>query len=338
MQSGFSIKLGFDHDPICIGTLKQNPLDISHPCIQADICSLKSGRIFEFTDLAVGDLDLLAGGPPCQGFSVQRTKGGDVDARNMLILDYADLVETLFPRFFLMENVTGILGKRGHAVIHQFKSRMLALGYWLHVKTIDAQHYGVPQRRKRVIIVGERVDGETALYEWPKCETSRQTVRDVIGHLPEPPHDGSDHPLYPGHRADRLSSLNKKRLSILKEGQGREHLPPSLLSPCHRISSNITGHRNVYGRMEWDEVAPTITARFDSFTRGQFGHPDQIRTISLYEGALLQTFPKYYHFEGNKFEIARQIGNAVPPRLAFALGRSIIHALQRSDPKTTNER
>ena len=291
--------------------------------------------MMEFTGLAVGQLDLMAGGPPCQGFSVQRTIGSDTDVRNMLIFDYADLVKAFLPKFFLMENVKGITGKRGHAVMDQFKNRMTALGYWLHVRTLDAQDYGVPQRRKRLIVVGERVDGVAPFFEWPSCEKPRLTVRDTIGHLPEPPDDGSDHPLYPGHRADRLSALNKKRLSFLKEGQGRDYLPPSLLSPCHRISSNVTGHRNVYGRMAWDTVAPTITARFDSFTRGQFGHPDQLRSISLYEGALLQTFPKHYKFDGTKIEIARQIGNAVPPRLAYELGRSIIRALKRSEPSTS---
>jgi DNA (cytosine-5)-methyltransferase 1 len=113
----------------------------------------------------------------------------------------------------------------------------------------------------------------------------------------------------------------------LKEGQARDNLPKHLLAECHKVSSDVIGHRNVYGRMRWDEVAPTITARFDSFTRGQFGHPDQLRSISLLEGALLQTFPEGYHFSGTKVDIARQIGNAVPPRFAAAIGRSIADAI-----------
>ena len=98
-------------------------------------------------------------------------------------------------------------------------------------------------------------------------------------------------------------------LRRLQQGQGRDHLPKDLLADCHRIDSTIIGHRNVYGRMSWDDVAPTITARFDSFTRGLFGHPDQLRSISLCEGALLQTFPIDFMFSGSKVDIARQIGN-----------------------------
>lgn len=103
-----------------------------------------------------------------------------------------------------------------------------------------------------------------------------------------------------------------------------EHLPDELVADCHRVGADVIGHRNVYGRMEWDSVAPTITARFDSFTRGQFGHPEQDRSISLREGALLQSFPKDFLFAGSKVEVARQIGNAVPPMLARAMGQSLI--------------
>ena len=115
----------------------------------------------------------------------------------------------------------------------------------------------------------------------------------------------------------------------MKEGQGRDDLPKELLADCHKIDSSVIGYRNVYGRMAWDEVAPTITARFDSFTRGKFGHPSQPRSISLREGALLQTFPSDFSFVGNKVEVARQIGNAVPPLLAEQIGRSIIESYER---------
>lgn len=115
----------------------------------------------------------------------------------------------------------------------------------------------------------------------------------------------------------------------MKEGQGRDFLPEDLLLPCHKVSSSVMGHRNVFGRMCWDKVAPTITARFDSFSRGMFGHPVQDRTISLREGALLQTFPLDYIFVGSKVEVARQIGNAVPVKLAEHIGESIIEALEK---------
>ena len=174
------------------------------------------------------------------------------------------------------------------------------------------------------------MDGLLPGFQFPFPESKRHfTVRDAIGHLPAPPMDGSDHPEIPNHRRDRLTEINKKRIKALKPGQGRDNLPEDLLVEAHKVSSSVIGHRNVYGRMDWDKVSPTITARFDSFTRGQFGHPEQTRSISLREGALLQTFPADFIFSGNKIEIARQIGNAVPPVLAEALGHQIIQCHQR---------
>jgi DNA (cytosine-5)-methyltransferase 1 len=188
---------------------------------------------------------------------------------------------------------------------------------------MDAEEYGVPQRRKRIVLVGERGDIGTS-YVFPKPTGEKRTVRDTIAFLPPPPDSGKSHPDYPLHKRDRLSAINLKRINALEQGQGRDFLPEELLADCHKIDSAIIGHRNVYGRMSWDDVAPTITARFDSFTRGLFGHPDQPRSISLLEGALLQTFPLDYSFKGSKIEIARQIGNAVPPKLAKVIGESIL--------------
>ena len=227
-----------------------------------------------------------------------------------------------------MENVSGIRGKRGEMVLRELENRLTTVGYKIHEKLLDAQDYGVPQRRKRFVIVGERLIDGRSCYRFPEPIHLTRTVRDAIGSLPEPPEDGSPHPCFPLHRRDKLSDLNKKRLAYLKEGQGRDSLPDELLADCHKVSSSIIGHRNVYGRMKWDDVAPTITARFDSFTRGQFGHPTQLRSISLLEGALLQTFPIDFSFSGNKVEIARQIGNAVPPALAEALGESLIECFE----------
>lgn len=225
--------------------------------------------------------------------------------------------------FFVMENVSGIQGKRGKAILAELIGKMESIGYHVHKQLINAEDYGVPQRRKRIILVGERNDIGSK-YEFPKPTGARRTVRDTIEFLPPPPEDGKAHPDYPLHRRDRLSEKNMMRIKALSQGQGRDFLPEELLADCHRVDSSIIGHRNVYGRMAWDDVAPTITARFDSFTRGLFGHPEQARSISLLEGALLQTFPLDFAFSGSKIEIARQIGNAVPQKLAKVIGESII--------------
>jgi len=331
-RAGFQIIFSFDNDRLCVETQQKNPKYFSHNIALGGINEMLGGELLRRMKLSPGQLDLLAGGPPCQGFSVQRI-GADQDRRNDLILKYMQLIEEVMPKFFLMENVKGLAGKRGHKFLDHTMRRATNLGYYVHFKVLDAQDFGVPQRRQRVVVVGERLlEGTAPLFMFPTPTTpkgKRITVKMAIGDLPSPPQDGSDHPEYVHHRRDRLSPLNKKRLAALKPGQGREYLPEDLLADCHRIDPNLIGHRNVYGRMPWNDVAPTITARFDSFTRGLFGHPSQLRSISLREGAELQTFPSDMVFTGNKVDIARQIGNAVPVRLAEAIGKSIAAACTR---------
>ena len=246
-----------------------------------------------------------------------------------VIISWKSKVLQIRPKMFVMENVPGIEGKRGRSILHQALAKVEDAGYFIHKKVLDAQDFSVPQRRKRVVIVGERKDHPTPVFKYPTPNKVKVTVRDTISSLPEPPTDGSDHPDICLHRRDKLSAMNIIRLQHLKPGQGRDFLPTELLADCHKRSSNTIGHRNVYGRMPWDDVAPTITARFDSFTRGMFGHPEQDRSISLREGALLQTFPLDFFFCGNKVEVARQIGNAVPVRMAKVIGEQIIKCLNQ---------
>ena len=320
--AGYDILLSFDLDRLCVETLQSNPIYFSHKVLREDINYMFNGKMLELINHKQGELFLLAGGPPCQGFSVQRI-GEDADERNELVLLYGKLIEEIRPMFFIMENVSGIRGKRGKIILNQLTDNVKLAGYHVHNQLIDASEYGVPQRRKRIIIVGERDDVGSS-YKFPKPCFTKKTVRETIDFLPPPPNDGKPHFNFPLHRQDKLSEINLRRIKALKQGQGRDFLPKELLAECHKIDSAIIGHRNVYGRMSWDDVAPTITARFDSFTRGLFGHPEQDRSISLCEGALLQTFPLDYVFKGNKVDIARQIGNAVPPKLAQIIGESII--------------
>ncbi len=330
-RAGFNILLSFDIDPICINTINSNKKYFNHPTEAADISDMLNGVLLKKCNLKRGELFLLAGGPPCQGFSVQR-RGSDTDVRNELILKYGKLIDELYPLYFVMENVTGIAGKRGKTILQQLIEDVEKIGYNVHISLLDAQDFGVPQRRRRYIIVGERKDMGVH-YEYPHPLNKRRTVRDVIGELPAPPEDGTDHPEISLHRRDRLSDLNLKRIQAIREGQGRDALPYELLSNCHKVDSSLIGYRSVYGRMAWDDVAPTITARFDSFTRGKFGHPVQDRSITLREGALLQSFPMDFVFTGNKVDIARQIGNAVPPLLAEQIGKSIIECYRKVGEK-----
>lgn len=328
-KAGFDVLFSFDIETKAIATIKANPKYFKNHRVEIrDIFDINPVELLESLNLKSGELDLLAGGPPCQGFSVQRI-GADLDERNHLVEEYINKVIAIRPKMFLLENVPGIEGKRGKNILHSALAKVETSGYFIHEKILDAQDYGVPQRRRRVVIIGERKDHETPLFEYPEPQEHKITVRETIAHLPEPPEDGSEHPIVSLHRRDRLSAKNIARLQALKPGQGRDFLPPELLADCHKVSSEVIGHRNVYGRMPWDDVSPTITARFDSFTRGMFGHPEQNRSISLREGAMLQTFPEDFVFVGNKVEIARQIGNAVPVAMAMAVGLQIIKCLDK---------
>lgn len=279
-----------------------------------------------------GACDVLAGGPPCQGFSVQR-RGDDNDLRNHLVLRYLEFVEAIQPKFFLMENVRGLMSKRGKPYFNQMLTRTQELGYVVRVAKLNAADFGVPQERIRVVMVGERSSTGRGTFGFPEPLLSQRdyrTVRATIGDLPTPPEDGSPHSKYPLHfREARLSATNLERFRHIPEGGGRDDLPAHLQLPCH-VNNPAHRHKDVYGRMAWDKPAPTLTARFDSFSRGRFGHPVEHRTITLREGARLQTFPDDFHFFGSREEVARQIGNAVPPLLARVLGETILKCLVKS--------
>lgn len=332
-KAGFTVSLSFDLEALCGQVFSSNKKYHDHAFVCSDVRDMLKGRLLKLSGLKKGQVDLLAGGPPCQGFSIQRTIGKDNDPRNLLVDDYAGLILEVKPRFFILENVPGIGGHRGREILEKFIQKMNENGYYCHQALLDAQDFGVPQRRKRIVVVGELTNGEEPVFKWPKpvSDSARKTVRDAISHLPAPPTDGSEHPKFRFHRADKLSKINIERIRSIVAGQSRVDLPKKLWAKSHHISAEVAGHRNVYGRMEWDDVSPTITARFDSFTRGKFGHPTQDRSISLLEGALLQSFPSDYVFVGNKVDIARQIGNAVPPLMAKAIGLSIISALKSKE-------
>lgn len=328
-RAGFDLRAAVEFDPWAAKTYRNN---LGNHLLETDIHSLKVDELLQFANLKRGECDLLAGGPPCQGFSVQR-RGSDKDPRNDLVLQYLRFVEGIKPRFFLMENVSGLMSKRGKPFLDAVINRVTDLGYTTFLAKLEAADFGVPQFRKRVILIGElSVEGKT-FFQFPSPNTppsKYKTVRHAIGNLPSPPPDGSKHPDIPNHaREAKLSALNIERLKHIPPGGGRLDLPEHLQLPCH-VNNPSHRHVDVYGRLEWDKPSGTITARFDSFTRGRFAHPVEQRSITLREGARLQTFPDEFQFEGSRGEIAKQIGNAVPPLLAESLGHAIVKALQAS--------
>ena len=194
IKAGFDVLYSFDIDAKAIATIKANPEYFkNHKAETRDIFDLKPAELLESLNLKSGELDLLAGGPPCQGFSVQRI-GADLDERNHLVEEYISKIIAIRPKMFILENVPGIEGKRGKNILHSALAKVEKSGYFIHEKILDAQDYGVPQRRRRVVIVGERKDHKSPLFEYPDPQEHKITVREAIAYLPEPPEDGSEHP------------------------------------------------------------------------------------------------------------------------------------------------
>jgi DNA (cytosine-5)-methyltransferase 1 len=224
-----------------------------------------------------------------------------------------------------MENVPGLAGKRGGSLLDTFMDAVAASGYEAEAKLVNAADYGVPQVRKRIIVVGwHRQLGRPIPFPRPTHTSANYlTVWDAIGDLPSPASPGQKILPDPLHKGTRLSELNRERLKHIPPGGGMQDLPVHLRVDCHKAGAEKIGHRYVYGRLDAERPSSTITARFDSFTRGRFAHPREDRNITLREGARLQTFPDSFLFAGNQEEIAAQIGNAVPPRLAQAVGTAL---------------
>lgn len=316
-KSGFDVVYAFDFAKDTIETYKHNPKHHHGPAFVRDIHNVTKASIEEDLGHNLGEVDVVIGGPPCQGFSVQR-RGDDSDPRNDLVLEYVRLLKELRPKLFIMENVEGILSKRGEPYIKALHENMEAVGYTIQKRKLLASNYGVPQDRTRVIIVGELTNGRPAQFEYPEPDKGpKKTVREAIFDLVD-----KDESTVPNHKADKMSQINLLRIQAIKEGQGRDSLPEELQLECQK-KNNGHRHLDTYGRMWWDQPSPTITARFDSFSRGRFGHPQLDRTITLREGARLQTFPDDFEFLGTKVEVAKQIGNAVPPLLAQRLARQV---------------
>ncbi len=323
LQAGWKTTLAFDHDPMAVATYRRNLGSHVH-LLNAE--NVDATTLLNLTGLNPGECDLLAGGPPCQGFSLQR-RGARQDPRNELPLLFLEWIKGVRPKAFLIENVPAITSVRGGHVLDAVRKVAGDLGYGLSISTVNALEYGTAQNRRRTFIVGIS-DGRE--FEWPAPSGDHLTVRDAIGNLPSPPIDGSCHPDVPNHyRESRLSPLNITRIQAVPEGGSRLDLPKHLQLRCHQ-----SGHRHLdtYGRLAWNLPSGTITARFDSFTRGRFGHPMEDRSVTLREGARLQGFPDEFIFLGNREEGARMIGNAVPPPLARAFAVALSSQLGEATP------
>jgi len=321
-KAGFVVKHAFDIDPWAVETYSQN---IGTHIKQADAREVDGKALKK--KLRLSEIDLMSGGPPCQGFSKQRRGAHNVtDERNDLVLEYARLVDELNPRAFLFENVQIFGQKRGKELIDHVEESLPK--FRIHRFFVNASAFGLAQRRGRFVMIGIRRDVSDAI-PLLSMTGAMKTVRDAIGDLPPPPDDFTEHAKIANHIKCKITALNEQRFRHVPPGGGWPDIPEKLRLDCHNgVDPTKGGWPDVYGRLEWDGQCPTITAGFDSFTRGRYGHPEQHRSLTLREGARLQGFPDKFRFYGTRHDIRLQIGNAVPPPLAHAAGKAIARVLE----------
>jgi len=274
------------------------------------------------------EIDLIAACPPCQGFSSLTSKYRKDDIRNELIFEFVRIVEEIRPNNIMMENVPGLM-KKGALLFNKAMSDLKAMGYFLNHDVLNVSDYGVPQTRKRLVVLGSlagKVDMPHPTHG--PGRKPRITVRDAIeGRLA--PIKLKDSEILGGPEkvnwnvVRNLTPLSVARLRATKAGASRVQLPEDLRPSCHK--GTYAGFSNVYGRMSWDEPSPTITGGCTTLSKGRFGHPSLLRTISVREAALLQSFPESYKLKSHKMErVCDVIGNALPPRFAKAMAKSFV--------------
>lgn len=316
-HAGFEVVGAVENDLLAVETYGAN-----HPEVHLwhqDIRKLTAPKILCTLRLKRGELDLLAGCPPCQGFSAMRRLNGGRrvrDSQNDLVFDFLRLVKGLRPKAIMMENVPGLAD---NARLPKLKAALRWLGYSVNAAVKDAQHYGVPQRRRRFILLA----GRGAEIPFGIAARRVRTVRETFAKLGK--HRAKHDPL---HRLPELRSEKVKQIIRLipKDGGSRLDLGAKHQLECHR---KCDGFKDVYGRMAWDDVSPTITGGCCNPSKGRFLHPTKNRTITLREAALLQTFPPNYFFslERGKFPAAQMIGNALPPEFIRRHARQILRVL-----------
>ncbi len=316
--AGCNILAGYDTDARCKHAFETNN---QAEFIAADVGKLTADEIKKhYTGNAP---TVLAGCAPCQPFSTYKQRYAE-DPQWGLVEKFAQLAAEVQPDFVTMENVPALKRYKDGAVFRRFKDILNEAGYPIRATIAKCEIFGVPQKRRRLVVVAAR---GTKIGSLIPAENVGLTVRDAIGHLP-PIEAGAKHPSDPLHTSSSLSELNMRRMKAAKPGGTWRDWPEDLRAACHRRATGKT-YPGVYARMTWDKPAPTMTTQCFGFGNGRFGHPDQDRAISLREAAILQSFPEDYDFlpkgERPKMkEIGRWIGNAVPVNLGRAVGQTIL--------------
>lgn len=325
--SGFEIALANEWDPSIASAYSFN-----HPetnVIEDDITKIEISHVFRrYRD----QTEVVIGGPPCQGFSQKGQRKSIDDERNYLFRHFVSVVDYVRPRFFVMENVPNLLTNEGGLFKAEVETLFSSLGYSVTSAVLNASDYGVPQHRRRAIILGG-LQGPAP--QMPPTSSSQPTIWEAISDLaylnsgegaevssyitpPETPYQVRARmgaPELYNHRATKHSAVALERLSLIPPGGGKEFLPEE-----HRTKSIYSG---TWTRMDPDSQSVTITTRFDTPSSGRFTHPFLNRAITVREAARIQSFPDRFRFLGTKTSQMKQVGNAVPPLLGKAIAEQI---------------
>lgn len=321
---GIDVKVGIDVDPACAYPYNRNN---KARFLEKDVSEVSGSDLKKY--FTSGSIKLLAGCAPCQPFSSLR-HGEDTSNNKKwsLLVHFARLVRELKPELVTMENVPGV---SKFLPYNQFVHSLHKLGYRFESAVVNCADYGLAQERKRFVLMASRL-GEINI---PKgSRTNRKTVRQVIGKLPVI-QAGQTSQMDHMHKARNLSPLNLERIMHSQPGGNWLDWPEHLRLDCHKKTTGQT-FKSVYGRMRWDSSSPTVTTQASNIGTGRFVHPDQHRAITLREAAMLQSFPKTYRFAATEAEcsfstVGRLIGNAVPPALGKAIGRTFTKHVQLNE-------
>ena len=341
-QAGYHVLAGNDYDKAAEATFS-----LTHPgaiFFPGPIQNHSAKSILNAVGLKRGELDVLAGGPPCQGFSVYNHQRGLDDVRSSLYLEYLRVVKGLQPKWVVLENVTGMTSVGGGGAVDAITSGLHKLGYSVEHRILKAEEFGVPQERRRLVFIGNRIG---APIVWPRASHGPKlkpytTVRDAIADLPILA-NGEDRGPEPyrtvakcfyqkqmrlrsreqvhNHSAARLSPVNLRRLEHIPQGGSWRDIPFRLL-PAGMKRAKRSDHTKRYGRLKWKGLASTILTKCDPHW-GAYFHPEQDRTITVREAARLQSFPDWFIFQGSRTEQYIQVGNAVPPLLGRKIAEGI---------------
>ena len=331
-KKGFDVVLANEYDASIATSYIANHKNTK--MIVGDITSLDLEDTF---GKLAGTIDVVIGGPPCQGFSQKGQRKTIHDERNFLFKYYVSVVELVKPKYFVMENVPNLLTAEGGYFRHEIEELFNNLGYSLEYGVLNASDYGVPQNRRRAVIIG-KLDGDAPKLPVPK--RNNVTIWDAISDLAYlESGEGSEEQEYKypaesdyekmlrkdssklfNHIATKHSPLALERLALIPPNAGREVLPEE-----HLTKSIYSG---TWTRMKKDEISVTITTRFDTPSSGKFTHPFLNRAITVREAARIQSFPDNFHFVGNKGSQMKQVGNAVPPLLAAAIAEVIMNDIK----------